>query len=222
MINQWHVHSFNTGSSSASNFYRKYPRQDHHKNSFATSLYTDFVLFFFSLFSKTFPSTTLLRWWSINPPRFYFLSPALDGLRRENRGSVNRLLATVGAKLWNSIPENLWELSKHAFKKQIHNLLLLDRQRQDSYADINILINEIKKRIILSNVLWPLFFYLLTYLFIRIVPFKLFFPNVVNLSIFLCKMYQFKYVEYPHCLPRMAFLKAKRRQWVCLMIFSAI
>ena len=157
-----------------------------------------------------------------SPAVFIFYHPRSTDLEEKIEGLWTGYLATVGAKLWNSIPENLWELSKHAFKKQIHNLLLLDRQRQDSYADINILINEIKKRIILSNVLWPLFFYLLTYLFIRIVPFKLFFPNVVNLSIFLCKMYQFKYVEYPHCLPRMAFLKAKRRQWVCLMIFSAI
>jgi len=51
-----------------------------------------------------------------------------------------------GAKIWNSIPKNLRKLSKHAFKKQIHiNLLLLDLQRQDSYADIDTLINEIKK-----------------------------------------------------------------------------
>ena len=157
-----------------------------------------------------------------SPAVFTFYHPRSTDLEEKIEGLWTGYLATVGAKLWNSIPENLWELSKHAFKKQIHNLLLLDRQRQDSYADINILINEIKKRIILSNVLWPLFFYLFTYLLIRIVPCKLFFPNVVNLSIFLCKMYQFKYVEYPNCLPRMAFLKAKRRQWVCLMIFSAI
>ena len=31
-------------------------------------------------------------------------------------------------------------------KKKIHSLLLLDLQRQDSYADIDTLINEIKKR----------------------------------------------------------------------------
>ena len=44
-----------------------------------------------------------------------------------------------------SIPESLRKLQKHAFKKQIHNLSLLSLQRQDSYADINTLINEIKK-----------------------------------------------------------------------------
>ena len=42
------------------------------------SLYTDVVLFFFSFFSNIIPLV-------------YILSPALDGLWRENRGSVNRL-----------------------------------------------------------------------------------------------------------------------------------
>ena len=44
--------------------------------------------------------------------------------------------ASVGAKIWNSIPENLRKLPKHAFKKQIHYPLPLDLQRQDSYADL--------------------------------------------------------------------------------------
>ena len=35
------------------------------------------------------------RWRSINPPRISFLSRALDGIWRENRGSVNRLLSTL-------------------------------------------------------------------------------------------------------------------------------
>ena len=71
------------------------------------SLYTDDVLFFFSFFSKTSassrgarernlfsssPTTTPLRWRSINKsPAVYILSPAPDGLWRENRGSVTRL-----------------------------------------------------------------------------------------------------------------------------------
>ena len=52
---------------------------------FQTRLYTDVVLFFFLFFSKPSasareskifsfsPTTTLLRWRSINPPRFLFL-----------------------------------------------------------------------------------------------------------------------------------------------------
>ena len=63
-------------------------------------LYTDLVLFFFLFFSKTSasarerkillpPLLPPVRWRSINPLRFFILSPALDGLWRENRGSVN-------------------------------------------------------------------------------------------------------------------------------------
>ena len=80
-----------------------------------------------------------------SPAVFIFYLPRSTDLEGKIEGLWTGYLATVGAKLWNSILENLWELSKHAFKKQIHNLLLLDRQRQDSYADINILINEIKE-----------------------------------------------------------------------------
>ena len=43
-------------------------------------------------------------------PAVYILSPALDGLRRENRGSVNRLLTYGPGKYWSvSIPLNCSE-----------------------------------------------------------------------------------------------------------------
>ena len=59
--------------------------------SSGASLYTGVALFFFSFFWETSASAraTPLHWRSITPPRF-FLSRALDGLWRENRGSVNR------------------------------------------------------------------------------------------------------------------------------------
>ena len=41
---------------------------------------------------------------------------------------IRKTLFNLGAKIWNSIPENLRKLLKRAFKKQIHNLLLLDLQ----------------------------------------------------------------------------------------------
>ena len=41
--------------------------------------------------------------------------------------------ASIMAKIWNSIPENLRKLLKHAFKKKIHNLLFLNLQSQDGY-----------------------------------------------------------------------------------------
>ena len=76
------------------------------------SLYTDVVLFFFSFLSEIsasarerkkfqlipsilfFPHLYPLRWRSTNPPRFLFLSRALDGLWRGTRGSLNRLFQT--------------------------------------------------------------------------------------------------------------------------------
>ena len=45
---------------------------------------------------------------------------------------IRKTLFNLGAKIWNSIPENLRKLLKRAFKKQIHNLLLLDLQRSKS------------------------------------------------------------------------------------------
>ena len=58
---------------------------------------------------------------------------------------ITNSFATVGGKNWKSIPENLRKLPKHAFRKQIHNPLLLDLQRQDGYANIDTHINAIKK-----------------------------------------------------------------------------
>ena len=55
--------------------------------------------FFFFL-----PTSTTLRWWSINPPRFFLsprLSRALDGLWRENGGSVNRLMFYIRLLQWS-------------------------------------------------------------------------------------------------------------------------
>ena len=52
------------------------------------SLYTDLVLFFFSIFSKTYYPLAL----EVNKsPAVYIFSNALNGLGRENTGSVNRL-----------------------------------------------------------------------------------------------------------------------------------
>ena len=81
------VHKYNTRSSSAGNFYRKYSRLNHHKNSFAS----------------------------------------------------------VGAKIWNSIPGNLRKLPKHTFKIKIKNLLFFNLEKLDGYADVDTLIGEIGK-----------------------------------------------------------------------------
>ena len=65
-------------------------------------------------------------------------SSAVNLYRKYSRLNHHKsFFASVGAKIWNSFPENLRKLPKHAFKKQIHNLLLLYQPRQDSYADID-------------------------------------------------------------------------------------
>ena len=55
------------------------------------------TLFYFSFRSFRKHRQECENWQSINLPRFIFLSHALDGLWRQNRGSVNRLMAVVQA-----------------------------------------------------------------------------------------------------------------------------
>ena len=50
-----------------------------------------------------------------------------------------------GAKIWNNIPENLRYSSKSLFKGKVHAILLKIFEAQDSYADLNTIINDFKK-----------------------------------------------------------------------------
>ena len=49
----------------------------------------------------------------------------------------NGSFSMMGAKIWNSIPENLRNSSKSLFKKKIHTILLKIFEVQDRYADLN-------------------------------------------------------------------------------------
>ena len=51
----------------------------------------------------------------------------------------------MGAKIWNSIPENLRISSKSLFKEKVHAILLKIFEVQDSYADLNTIISDFKK-----------------------------------------------------------------------------
>ena len=52
--------------------------------------------------------------------------------------------SSVGAKIWNSIPESYRRLPlKHIFKKKIQILLFATLETLDSYADTSTLISEI-------------------------------------------------------------------------------
>ena len=58
----------------------------------SVSLYKDVVFFFFSFISKTSAREASVRERAVNKsPAVHILPRALDGLRRENGGSVNRL-----------------------------------------------------------------------------------------------------------------------------------
>ena len=50
----------------------------------------------------------------------------------------------MGAKIWNSIPENLRNSSKSLFKEKVHTILLKLFEVQDRYADLNTIISDFK------------------------------------------------------------------------------
>ena len=51
----------------------------------------------------------------------------------------------MGAKSWNSIPQNIRKLPNHIFKRKVHALLLEVLKSQDTYADLTTVISEMKK-----------------------------------------------------------------------------
>ena len=59
----------------------------------------------------------------------------------QNQGSFSRF----GANLWNAIPEELRQLSKGAFKKHFHHLLLSIMETEDDYVEVPILLQKKRK-----------------------------------------------------------------------------
>ena len=56
----------------------------------------------------------------------------------QNQGSFSR----IGAKLWNAIPNEFWQVSKGAFKKHFHDLLLSIMETEDDYVEVPILLRS--------------------------------------------------------------------------------
>ena len=128
--------------------------------------------------------------------------------------------ASIGAKIWNSIPTNLKKLPERTFKTKIHNLFFLNLQNQDNYADIDNLIYEIKKNTTLK---YPIYIYNLFSLSTSIsfghksLIFSkccfLLFIFIYLLPVILClNLFLFKYLHT--CLPRIAFANC-RQVYVC-------
>ena len=57
----------------------------------------------------------------------------------------NDSFSIMGAKIWNSIPENLGNSSKSLFKETVQTILLKIFEVQDRYADLNMIISDFKK-----------------------------------------------------------------------------
>ena len=56
----------------------------------------------------------------------------------------NDSFSIMGAKIWNSIPENLRNSSKSLFKEKVQATLLKIFEVQDRYADLNTIISDFK------------------------------------------------------------------------------
>ena len=54
-----------------------------------------------------------------------------------------RSFARFGAKLWNSYRDKFRQLPKSAFKKHVHDLLLLIMEAEDNYVETPILLYKI-------------------------------------------------------------------------------
>ena len=59
----------------------------------------------------------------------------------QNQGSSS----SSGAKLWNAIPNEFPQLSKGAFKKRYHDLLLSIIETEDDYVEVPILLQKNRK-----------------------------------------------------------------------------
>lgn len=105
---------------------------------------------------------TCRTWSGLKSPCNFFLI-YLGSLRAR---TVHVVVAQWTSKKSTKKRDARTELLFWFLRKQIHNLLLLDLLRQDSYADIDFLINEIKKRMILIQCI-ATFIFLLLYVFLH-------------------------------------------------------
>ena len=49
----------------------------------------------------------------------------------------------IRAKIWNSVPPDIRKLSKHNFKKKLHEALLKALSLEDTYFDVSTLISKL-------------------------------------------------------------------------------
>ena len=57
----------------------------------------------------------------------------------------NKAFSRVGVKIWNGIPTSLKNASKNSFKKSIRTKLIEILETENSYVDIDTLINKMNQ-----------------------------------------------------------------------------
>ena len=84
----------------------------------------------------------------------------------ELKNSFSRIVATI----WNSVPPDIRKLSKHNFKKKLHEALLKVLSLEDTYVDVSTLIFKLLQypKVITTNpqCISYTFIYVFIYLFI--------------------------------------------------------
>ena len=74
---------------------------------------------------------------------YCFRSFALDSAHV--KCAVSKAFSRVGVKIWNGIPTSLKNASRNCFKKTIRTKLSEILETENSYADIDTLINKMKQ-----------------------------------------------------------------------------
>ena len=108
----------------------------------------------------------------------------------------------MGAKIWNSTPENLRNSSKSLFKEKVHTILLKIFDVQDRYADLNTIISDFKKILALTSLNCCLDF------LISISLVTDHFNFILNMVLFSLQLFVINLAPSTHHLPRLALLFA--------------
>lgn len=97
------------------------------------------------VYNKVVPSNMSALFRPIKDAQHYNTRSSTAGyfyINYSRRNHYKNNNSSMGAKIWNCIPDVLRQLPKYSFKKKITESLLQILLKQDSYPDIGTLINE--------------------------------------------------------------------------------
>ena len=72
------------------------------------------------------------------------ISNLMYDIKKSALNVQSKAFSRVGVKIWNGIPTSLKNSSKNSFKKSIRTRLIEILETENSYVDIDTLINEMK------------------------------------------------------------------------------